>query len=245
MDIKYLDQLYEIQKQDIQISCLRNGFENVRSTISSIQMGVSEKETELREGISNRDSFILSKKSELNAVKAKIIRNLGLLDQYESQLRTAKRGPVINLLKRGVSKLVDEQELFKEESDLLTEEITKEERESQAYIATQTEILEQFKDIASQKVNSLKSKEVELFLGLSDLEESRGKLVMLLPQEVVCEYESMRLSAGGIAIAGSSGGACSVCHLQIRPQIQMKLEARRSLNLCENCGRILWIPAEI
>jgi predicted nucleic acid-binding Zn-ribbon protein len=66
----------------------------------------------------------------------------------------------------------------------------------------------------------------------------------LLPQKVVDEYEAMKLSAGGIAIAECSEGTCSACHFQIRPQILVQLQARRSLNLCENYGRILWIAKE-
>ena len=240
--LKYLDELNEIQKQDIQISCLRNGLENVRSAISSNQRSILEKEAELREETSKRGSFILSKKAELNTVREKILKNSELLGQHESQLRTAKRGPVINLLKRAISKLIDEQERFKEESDLLTEEIAKGEQESQALIASQIEILNQSRDIVKQKIDSLELKEIELSLNLDAHEEIRGKQIALLPQEVVDEYEAMRLSAGGMAIAEGSGGACSACHIQISFQILTKLETRRSLNLCENCGRILWIP---
>ena len=240
--LKNLDQLCEIQKQDIHISCLRNELENIRSAISSIQREISQKETELKDGISKLEFCILSKKAELNAVQEKILKNSELLCQHESQLKTEKRGQVVNLLKRAISKLHDERERFKGESNLLTEEIAKWEQESQTLIASQAEVLEQFKGISSQKVESLKSKEIELFLKLNDLEESRGKQVAILPQKVVDEYEAMRLSAGGIAIAEGSGGACSACHIQISSQILMKLETRRSLNLCENCGRILWIP---
>lgn len=246
MDIllRYLDQLCEIQKQDIQISCLRNGLENVQSAISSSQSEISNKEMELREGISKRETAVLSTKVKLDAVRAEVLKLSGLLGQYESQLRMEKRRLVISLLERGVSNLIDKQEQLKKELDLLTEEITKGEQEAQALIASQAEVLKQFKDIVSQRVDSLKSKEVELFLKLNDLVESRGKQIALLPQEVVGQYEAMKLSAGGVAIAEGSGGACSACHFQIRPQILIQLEASRSFNLCENCGRILWIPRE-
>ena len=90
MHLEYLDQLCEIQKQDIRISCLRNGLEDIQLAITSIQMEISEKKTELRDGMSKWKSFILSKRAELNTVREKILKNSGLLGRHVSQLKTEK-----------------------------------------------------------------------------------------------------------------------------------------------------------
>ena len=238
----YMEQLWKIQELDLRIAALESELGRVRGQMESIQKELVKREMECITERTNAEILISFKMGDLEEKRSRIQDKRTTLLQYESQLKAEKKPSVIPLLRKSLSRMREENISLEKEYKALEEEISILQEQLQNRLNCNQELLKQYKTESRQKIDALKSEEVDLFLKLDALEESRGKKIALLPQEVVEEYEAMRLSAGGIAIAEGSGGACSACHIQIRPQILMELKTRRSLNVCENCGRILCIP---
>ena len=240
--LPYMDQLWIIQAIDLEMAAWKSELDNARNQMESFQKESVKREMECDTERTNAEILISFKMGDLEEKRSRIQDKRTTLLQYESQLKAEKKPSVIHLLRKSLSRMREENISLEKEYKALEEEISILQEQLQNRLNCNQELLKQYKTESRQKTDALKSEEVDLFLKLDALEESRGKKMALLPQEVVEEYEAMRLSADGIAIAEGSGGACSACHIQISSQILMKLETRRSLNLCENCGRILWIP---
>jgi uncharacterized protein len=76
---------------------------------------------------------------------------------------------------------------------------------------------------------------------LAAIQEERRQSVAAVSREYYSHYERLRKRSGGIAVAEAVDGACSVCHMVIRPQVMQELRANvNSLNFCESCKRIIY-----
>ncbi len=81
------------------------------------------------------------------------------------------------------------------------------------------------------------------------LREERGGKSGALPAALLHRYERIRALRGGSPLAtvveapGGGEGACSECHMTIRPQTIVELHRMEELIACESCGRILYLEA--
>lgn len=242
--LPYLDQLYELQKLDSAISLFKSELQKLQDEILSIQKELLAKEMELDGERKQWESLITSKKNTLSEMQSKIAKNLLMMSQYKSQLKTEKRVPVKNLLERGISKMTAENEVFAKESDTLRDEIPNLEREAQMQLRELELSLDEFKAKCKERTDSLELEEIRLTLETEELEEKRKEKSELLPAEVLSEYERLKQQTDGIAIAEATQNYCSACQTELQTQLLVELKIRKSVVLCENCGRILWLASQ-
>jgi predicted nucleic acid-binding Zn-ribbon protein len=83
--------------------------------------------------------------------------------------------------------------------------------------------------------------EVEIEAELAGVREQRDIAAKAVPDELWPEYDRLRASLGGIAIARLAGSTCQGCHLALSA---VEIDRIRKLSLdelvhCEECGRLL------
>ena len=75
---------------------------------------------------------------------------------------------------------------------------------------------------------------------LKQLYDERKGIVASLNPGLVTNYERIRKTRGGIAIAEAIDGRCSRCFISLRPQFFQELKRGDKVMTCESCNRILF-----
>jgi predicted nucleic acid-binding Zn-ribbon protein len=75
---------------------------------------------------------------------------------------------------------------------------------------------------------------------LRQLHEERKGIVAALDPGLVTNYERIKKTRGGIAIAEAVDGRCSRCYISLRPQFFQELKRGDKVMTCESCNRILF-----
>jgi len=75
---------------------------------------------------------------------------------------------------------------------------------------------------------------------VTELEGERAGIVAQVTPSVYGQYERVRKSRHGIALAEAVDGRCTACHMAMRPQHFLDLKKGDAILLCENCQRILF-----
>ncbi len=74
------------------------------------------------------------------------------------------------------------------------------------------------------------------------LQNEKQKLCSSVSREQIALYQRIAEKKGGVAISPVTDDFCSMCHMRIRPQVLNELYDMKKIYLCENCGRILYLP---
>ena len=117
------------------------------------------------------------------------------------------------------------------ESDEIMEEIKKSENE--------------FKQIAStydEKIAVLNSKLNDIKNLLSKEIKEKEVIEKDVPERMLKVYNQLFTKKNGKAISVVEKDFCGVCHVKIRPQLLNELITSDQLFICENCGRIFYMP---
>jgi predicted nucleic acid-binding Zn-ribbon protein len=82
---------------------------------------------------------------------------------------------------------------------------------------------------------------------LAEALSKRAALVAAVTPSVYADYESLRRTRKGHAVAEAVEGLCNACHMTIRLQFLQDLRRGDRVMFCESCGRILYYnpPVEI
>jgi predicted nucleic acid-binding Zn-ribbon protein len=103
--------------------------------------------------------------------------------------------------------------------------------------------LAEFSERAGELSLALQAAEADVDASLSVLQGQRQEAAQGLSPELLATYERLRQHLGGVAVARLTGGRCDGCHLTL-PAMELdriRHEAARSLEHCDQCGRILVI----
>ena len=74
--------------------------------------------------------------------------------------------------------------------------------------------------------------------------QDRDTILPRIPPEQMKLYEAIFLKKGGIALSPVKDDFCAKCHMRIRPQMLNEIRDKAKIIMCENCGRILYLPAK-
>ena len=74
----------------------------------------------------------------------------------------------------------------------------------------------------------------------AELRTEREGIVKEITPSVYAQYERVRKTRKGIAVAEAIDGRCSVCQMSLRPQFFQDLKRGLTVMACESCQRILF-----
>jgi predicted nucleic acid-binding Zn-ribbon protein len=74
----------------------------------------------------------------------------------------------------------------------------------------------------------------------ADLAELRAKI----PSQILAHYDRL-VARGKKGLAAVRGQVCSGCHMQVPLGVVMTLKRGEDIQLCESCGRYLFLPPAV
>jgi predicted nucleic acid-binding Zn-ribbon protein len=111
-----------------------------------------------------------------------------------------------------------------------------------------TERADEINSLEGNRTEAVSNFEGELSSNASELEEQtkkRDEVMATIPPNWASVYNRLvQRSQDGIAVAEVVNGSCSACFMSLRPQVQQQLRKGNEIITCENCTRILYIPAD-
>lgn len=79
---------------------------------------------------------------------------------------------------------------------------------------------------------------------VEELMQQRPSMVKDLSEDARSNYDRLSRMRSGLALAQARDYSCQACRMSIRPQVFNDIRRSETIIMCENCGRILYYPAE-
>ena len=229
--------LYELQKIDLEIDqthkALRSldGGASVAAEVAKAQKELDARETELRKARAELRDLELALSSAEEKRK-------GYRRKLESGRVTSHR----------------EQDAIQREIDALSRQIGEIE-ERALLLMDQIEPLEAKAQESRQLVEGLQARLAEvqsrhaqererLTARLKELESARTAAAASVPEELMEKYNNVRRRFGPVAVALVEGNTCGACRISISVFLLRQLRDSDGIFMCDNCGRILYLPEE-
>jgi predicted nucleic acid-binding Zn-ribbon protein len=131
-----------------------------------------------------------------------------------------------------VRKLEDQELELMEQGDKLKADVTSEEKKA----ATT-------KDSITRQMNDLGEKFKVLETRMHELSKERKELAEKIDEDLLNRFERLFVSKGDSAVVAVEHGVCTGCHMKLTTATVKDTEAGKEIVSCEQCGRILYVPA--
>ncbi len=131
--------------------------------------------------------------------------------------------------------------------DAILERMSESEPLDQSLKTAQSSLDEEKKQVEGEK-KVARERTAEDTRQLNELLKQRAELVAGMTAPVYREYERLRKTRKGIAVAEAIEGRCSLCNMGLRLQFYQELRRLDQVMYCETCGRILFYtppPVEV
>ena len=79
---------------------------------------------------------------------------------------------------------------------------------------------------------------------VEELMQRRPSMIEDLSEDARSNYDRLSRMRSGLALAQARDYSCQACRMSIRPQVFNDIRRSETIIMCENCGRILYYPAE-
>ena len=81
----------------------------------------------------------------------------------------------------------------------------------------------------------------EVHARLEQLIHEQSEVETVLEDDLVHQFKRVFSARGGVAMASIDNGACSACHLRLRPQVVNEVRRGENLVPCDSCRRFLFV----
>ena len=92
-----------------------------------------------------------------------------------------------------------------------------------------------------EKQAQYKSAEQALAARINSLTRKRAEMAPAIPAPLLKRYDSFRAAKQGVGIAKVDRDGCGACHTNLPSNLLRRARDTDSVELCENCGRILFV----
>ena len=230
-----LEQLLILQDRQQKIRQIENEIKN-------LPLQRKHLETQQAESAASLEA-IKHKAKQVEVDRKKLELDVGTRNDSIARLRTQQyqtrkndefqaMGNEIKRYEDEIRKLEDQELELMEQADQLKVEVAAEEKK-----ATAT------KDSITRQMNDLGEKSKVLDARLQELLKERKELAEKMDEDVLNRFERLFGSKGDSAIVAIEHGICTGCHMRLTIATVKDAEAGREIVHCEQCGRILYIPA--
>lgn len=227
--------LYELQELDLQIDDLKRTLAGIESQLADDSIVVEAKK---------RVSVLEAHAGELAHRRRRLDR---AIEDQQTQL-----GRIQERLYSGAITSVKEMEAAEEEraaterdmaesEDRLLEVMVKAEEVNDA-LAQGRRVVERLESRRQLDVSTLMGKRQEVRDALSDLSPRRARVRSTIPGPVLHQYETLRSSRGGVALAKVERGLCSGCRMTLSTSEIQRVRLAAEPMQCGSCRRMLYLP---
>jgi uncharacterized protein len=214
----------------------------IEHEIKSVPLQRKHLETQLAETATSLDAIKL-KARQLEVDRKKLELDVGARTESINRLKTQQyqtrkndefqaMGHEIKRYEDEIRKLEDQELELMEQGDKLKVEVAAEEKKAAAT-----------KDSINRQMNDLGEKSKALDARLQELSKERKELAEKMDEDLLDRFERLFVSKGDSAIVAVEHGFCTGCHMRLTTATVNAAEAGKEIVNCEQCGRILYIPA--
>jgi len=230
-----LEQLLILQDRQQKIRQIENEIKNLPLQRKLLESQLSETAAAL-EAIKQkaRQVEVDRKKLELDVGTRTDSINRLKTQQYQTRKNDEFQamGHEIERYEDEIRKIEDQELELMDQGDKLKVEVAAEEKKSTAT-----------KDSVSRQMTDLGEKGKALEIRLQELSKERIALAGEMDEDLLDRFERLFASKGDSAIVAVEHGFCTGCHMRLTTATVNAVEAGKEIVNCEQCGRILYVPA--
>lgn len=231
-----LAKLVDLQITDTRIRELKKAINSADERRAGIEQEFEQHASSIREVQKRRDDLV----AERAANEKQIAENKSYLERADRNLKHAQNQK--------------EYETAMREIDTLQKQVGTLETKVVELMGSIEEVEKELESRA-EEINTLDAKRDEAFSAfdaetaanraeLEEVSSKRGEVFDTLPAQLASVYDRLaQRSRDGIAVAEVVNGSCSACNMSLRPQMNVEVKRGDKIITCENCARILYIPA--
>ena len=229
-----LAELYELQKVDSALDEAKRKFQALDQGKAEKAAAESAREIAERSSRSRDESAGDLKDAELEQQAVEKKRK-----DYETKLYSGKVTSPKELMdiQHEIEALGRQRGLLDERILTLMEQV--ETRKAEAEEAERN--LSAVQAALSEKVAAYRTVGRELAVRIDTLTKRRAEMAPGIPAPLLKRYESIRAHKHGVGIAKLEGNSCDACKTSLPANLVRRATDTDSLELCENCGRILFV----
>ena len=162
------------------------------------------------------------------------------IGKYKRQLNEVKTNKEYTALLHEIEQSQQKIDAFEE--TIIAEMLAADDVEEEIKAALHKQAQEE--DVLKKEKLVLDEKLKETGARFAALKKEREALLPRVPREQIRLYEAIFQKKGGTALSPVTGDFCAMCHMRVRPQMLNEIRDKAKVILCENCGRILYLPAK-
>jgi len=234
---KYLEQLVELSKYDMQISSFEPQIKAQKTKLEEF----SKDALSLKAEINKLEADIKETKSK----KAKHDVHLGELKDKLADI--SKKGIVVQTEKE-IKALQLEEEIAKEQISFSNEEIERLDKlqdnknealkEAIAKLSEEEESIKELENKIEESISTISTQR-------NDISHKRGELVEKIDAKILTFYEKVKRWAKTTAVVPVRKQACYGCYMKIGDKTYAEVIKSEEIVTCPHCGRILYKEVEI
>lgn len=222
IDTKIYGLLKEKEEMPLKIAELQKKFDDKKTTLNNLEekiksLGLKRKEEEL--DLASKEENIKKLTNQLFSLKTN--------KEYQAMLeQIAGLKTDVSVLEEGILKIMEEQ-------DVLKEEVNKE----KSYLSEEEKKLQEEKKRFEGRL-----KEIEY--ALNELASKRNQIVPSVDKRIFSNYERILKGKDGLALVKIKDFACQGCFMNVSPQVVNEIKMQDRVIYCEFCSRILYIEED-
>jgi predicted nucleic acid-binding Zn-ribbon protein len=221
--------------------------------LQKIDSATDQAKTRIKEinSILEEDEELIQAQDQEAAARRRLEEKRKILKRAEREVKDQERKIEKNNAKLYGGKVTNPKEL--EDLQLESESLERylailEERQLEAMLevdqsqATHKQTLQKLQEIQKKRKNlhhDLNQEKSELEKKIQGLFNQRESALEGISEKDMQEYEMLRESLGGIAVAKVNNNSCSACGTQIPSAVYQKARSASQLTHCKTCNRIL------
>ena len=225
--------LYRLQTLDSRLDAIQKRLQTIHATLDdqSALLAAREKQEKAHEAL--RQAQYVQKKAEDALQSARTKQSLNQQKLYGGRVTNPKALQDLEdeaaALKRRIAKLEDD----------LLEAMLAAESADEAF-QTADSALQRAQEAASRQETELLDEKSRLEAEIHQEAARRDRLRKQLDADLLQQYDALRVSKKGLAVARVEGESCSACGAGLSPGLTQKARQETSLTFCPVCKRILY-----
>ncbi len=227
-----LDALLDLQAIDCELDnivkmrgMLPKEVKNLENDLASLQT----RSIDIQEELSNLEQDIVTQRTKIKTVQA-------LVKKYEEQQMDVRNNREYDAITKEIDLQKLEMQLAEKKSRNAYEQIDKKKL-----------VLEQCQKSISDNKQALTDKQEALHALTEESKEEEQKLhgqrirvIKNVDEQLLQSYDRIRANvSNGLAVVVVTREACGGCFSKVPPQKQADVQERKSMIMCEHCGRII------
>jgi len=230
---KYLEQLINLQKYDIEIDSFEPKIKEVRSALDT----AIQKQKNILLSVENLEE-------EIKDIELKKRKNELHLEELSAKLKELSSKSNAVKSEKEIKALQLEEDIAKEQVDFANEEIERFEKLKETKEAEIEELKASYEEIKEEiaKLEEETSKELAAIEEQKrEVYDKKQKLLSEMTQNVIVFYEKIRRWAGNSTVIPVKKQACYGCYMRINDNTYAEVIKGEDITTCPHCGRILYM----